>query len=99
MPLFFKIIGQKFRSFERTYHVKGNHALATTIWALVPFENSILNRLWKLHLHLLAWEIWKENNKSIFCDKSRKNQVVYAIIKDTFMTCFNQHSILISIFK
>ena len=66
MPLFFKIIGKKCCSIEITYHVKGNHALDITNWALDPFDNSILNRLWKLHLHLLAWEIWKEKNKRFF---------------------------------
>lgn len=42
-----------------------------------PYQNTILNRAWKLSIGFVLWNIWKEQNCLIFKEDGRANNEIW----------------------
>ena len=43
-------------------------------WRKKPYQNTILNRAWRLSLGFVLWAIWKERNNLIFKEERRTEE-------------------------
>ena len=46
-----------------------------------PFQNPVINRLWKIFLGFLVWEVWREGKARTLKGKSNSKDRVSNIIK------------------
>jgi len=60
-------------------------------WQQHPFQNEILNRIWKLFLGLILWNIWKERNRRIFKLESLPLSKVWTMINSNLLESVHLH--------